>query len=201
MYPPPHHQSQEKQKMISVIKAYPLATLITTSENNPLITHIPIIYNDESDKLVAHIDKYNPQVASLQNGVEVTVVFKGPDSYISPSIYTTRQLPTWNYIIVHIKGTVTLINDPSDAKDTMIAMTEFLEGSDQKFVLEKESTRMQRSIKYIQAFDITIKSWEGKFKLSQDKNEQDQENAKLELIKKSSEDISLFIDDIYVQST
>jgi len=201
MYPPPHHQSQEKQKMISVMKAYPFATLVSSSEGNPLITHIPIIFNDESGKLVAHIDKYNPQVATLKDGAEVTVVFKGPDSYISPSVYTTRQLPTWNYIIVHITGTITLINDPSDAKDTMIAMTEFLEGVDQKFVLEKESTRMQRSIKHIQAFDITITSWEGKFKLSQDKNEQDQENAKQELIKKSGEDISLFIDAIYNQST
>ncbi len=197
MYPPPHHQSQDKQKMISVMKSYPFATLVSTSEGNPLITHIPIIYNDESGKLVAHIDKYNPQVATLQDGAEVTVVFKGPDTYISPSIYTTRQLPTWNYIIVHIKGTITLINDPSDAKDTMIAMTEFLEGTDQKFVLEKESTRMQRSIKYIQAFDITITSWEGKFKLSQDKNEQDMENAKQELIKKSGEDASGFINSIF----
>jgi transcriptional regulator len=201
MYPPPHHQSLDQQKMISVMKAYPFATLVSASEGNPLITHIPIIYNDESGKLVAHIDKYNPQVATLQNGAEVTVIFKGPDTYISPSIYTTRQLPTWNYIIVHIKGEITLINDPSHAKDTMIAMTAFLEGTDQKFVLEKESTRMQRSIKYIQAFDITITSWEGKFKLSQDKNEQDQENAKQELIKKSGDDISSFIDDIYDQST
>ena len=201
MYPPPHHQSHEKQKMISVMKAYPFATLVSASEGDPFITHIPIIYNDESGKLVAHIDKYNPQVATLQDGAEVTAVFKGPDSYISPSVYTTRQLPTWNYIIVHIKGTVTLINDPSDAKDTMIAMTEFLEGTDQKFVLEKESTRMQRSIKYIQAFDITITTWEGKFKLSQDKNEQDMANAKLELFKKSGEDISSFIDDIYDQTT
>jgi transcriptional regulator len=201
MYPPPHHQSLDQQKMISVMKAYPFATLVSASEGNPLITHIPIIYNDESGKLVAHIDKYNPQVATLQNGAEVTVIFKGPDTYISPSIYTTRQLPTWNYIIVHIKGEITLINDPSRAKDTMIAMTAFLEGTDQKFVLEKESTRMQRSIKYIQAFDITITSWEGKFKLSQDKNEQDQENAKQELIKKSGDDISSFIDDIYDQST
>jgi transcriptional regulator len=200
MYPPPHHQSQEKQKMISVMKAYPFATLISVSEGQTLITHIPIIYNDENGKLVAHIDKYNPQMATLKDGAEVTVVFKGPDSYSSPSIYSTRQLPTWNYIIVHVKGTITLINDPSDAKDTMIAMTEFLEGTDQKFVLEKESTRMQRSIKHIQAFDIHITSWEGKFKLSQDKNEQDQENAKLELIKKSVEDISSFIDDIYNQS-
>ncbi len=114
--------------MISVMKSYPFATLVSTSEGNPLITHIPIIYNDESGKLVAHIDKYNPQVATLQDGAEVTVVFKGPDTYISPTVYTTRQLPTWNYIIVHIKGTITLINDPSDAKDTMIAMTESLSG-------------------------------------------------------------------------
>ncbi len=96
----------------------------------------------------------------------------------------------------------------SMAKDTLpavsetgatgeIAMTEFLEGTDQKFVLEKESTRMQRSIKYIQAFDITITSWEGKFKLSQDKNEQDMENAKQELIKKSGEDASGFINSIF----
>lgn len=201
MYPPPHHQSQEKQKMISVMKAYPFATLVSYSDGNPFITHIPIIYNDESGKLVAHIDKFNPQVETLVDDAEVTVIFKGPDSYISPSIYTTKQLPTWNYIIVHVKGYITQINDPSEAKDTMVAMTEFLEGVDQKFVLDKENTSMQRFINYIQAFDITITSWEGKFKLSQDKNEQDQENAKQELIKKSSEDISSFIDDIYQEPT
>jgi transcriptional regulator len=196
MYPPPHHQSQEKQKMISVMKAYPFATLVSASENNPLITHIPIIYNEETGKLVAHIDKSNPQMTTLQNGAEVTVVFKGPDSYISPTVYTTKQLPTWNYIIVHIKGTITLINDPSAAKDTMIAMTEFLEGTDQKFVLEKENRGMRGMINYIQAFDITITSWEGKFKLSQDKNEQDMENAKQELIKKSRENAFEFINSI-----
>jgi transcriptional regulator len=90
MYPPPHHQYNEKQKMISVMKAYPFATLVSASEGNPLITHIPIIYNDGTGKLVAHIDKYNPQVATLLDGAEVTVVFKGPDSYISPSIYTQQ---------------------------------------------------------------------------------------------------------------
>ena len=201
MYPPPHHQTQDKQKMVSVMKAYPFATLVSASEGNPIITHIPIIYNNETGKLVAHIDKYNPQVATLKDGAQVTVVFKGPDCYISPSVYSTKQLPTWNYIIVHIKGTITLINDPSDAKDTMIAMTEFLEGTDQKFVLDKDNRGMRGMINYIQAFDITITSWEGKFKLSQDKNEQDIENAKQELIKKSGEDISLFIDDIYDQST
>ena len=44
-----------------------------------------------------------------KNTSEVTVVFRGPDTYISPSVYTTKQLPIWNYIIVHIKGNITLI--------------------------------------------------------------------------------------------
>ncbi len=196
MYPPKHHQTNDQQKMITVMKQYPFAMLVSVIEGKPLITHIPIIYNDKTGLLVAHIDKYNPQVASLKEGTEVTVVFRGPDTYISPSVYTTKQLPTWNYIIVHIKGKVSLINDPEEAKDTMISMTRFLEGKEQKFVLDKDNRGMRNSINYIQAFEIEITHWEGKFKLSQDKKQQDQENAKQELIKKSREDITRFLDDL-----
>jgi len=193
MYPPSHHQTVDKEKMIAVMQAYPLAILVTVLDGNPLITHIPIIYNEISGKLVAHIDKFNPQVESLRDGAQVTVVFRGPDSYISPSIYSTKQLPTWNYIIVHITGTISLIKDVDAAKDTMIEMTKFLEGTEQKFILEKENKAMQHFINYIRAFDISITNWEGKFKLSQDKNLQDQENAKQQLIKDSMKDISEFI--------
>ena len=127
MYPPPHHQVHDKEKMIAVIKQYPLGMLVTVVDHKPLITHIPFIYS-ETRRLVAHIDKNNPQIKTLQNGNQVTVVFKGPDCYISPSVYSSEnQLPTWNYIIVHITGTIHLINDVETAKETMIAMTEFLE--------------------------------------------------------------------------
>jgi len=196
-YPPPYHQTQDIQKMIKVMKAYPFATLVSAKEGVPFVTHIPIIYNNESGKLVAHIDKFNPQVGTLKDGAEVMVVFKGPDTYISPGVYTTKQLPTWNYIIVHITGTVSLINDPEAAKDTMIAMTEYLEGADPQFVLEKENKSMQHAVNYIQAFDITITKWDGKLKLSQDKIEQDHENAKQELIKKSHARETGFIEDMY----
>lgn len=171
--------------------------LVSAKDDTPYVTHIPIIYNEESGKLVAHIDKFNPQVETLTDGSQVTVVFKGPDTYISPSIYTTKQLPTWNYIIVHIQGTITLINDPEAAKETMIAMTHFLEQPKQKFVLEKDNESMDRLVNYIQAFDITITNWEGKFKLSQDKNAQDYENAKQELLKNTSESKRSFIEKIF----
>jgi transcriptional regulator len=197
MYPPPYHQSQDKNKMIALIKQYPFAMLVSVLDGQPFVTHIPIIYDETSGKLVAHIDLYNPQVKSLTDGAKVMVVFRGPDTYISPGVYTTRQLPTWNYIIVHVEGFITLINDPDEAKNTMIAMTTFLEGDAPRFVLEKENKSMQHFVNYIQAFDITITSWEGKFKLSQDKNAKDHENAKQELINRSSIDITSFIEKMY----
>jgi transcriptional regulator len=197
MYPPPHHQSQEIEKMISLIKHFPLGMLVTAENGKPFVTHIPFIYNENTKKLVAHIDRNNPQVETLNDGDEVMVVFKGPDTYISPSIYTTPQLPTWNYIIVHVTGNIKLINEAEAVKKTMVDMTEFLEGEAQKFELKNDDPRMERLINYIQAFEIEITNWEGKFKLSQDKNAQDFENAKQELIKKSRKDFSGFIENIY----
>ncbi|MBX2827314.1 MAG: FMN-binding negative transcriptional regulator [Flavobacteriaceae bacterium] len=196
-YPPQHHQIQDVEKMISLVKQYPLGMLVSAKNGIPFVTHIPIIYNEQSGRLVAHIDKYNPQVETLTQGAEVTVVFKGPDTYISPSVYSTTQLPTWNYLIVHVNGTVNLINDPEKAKDTMIAMTEFLEGDNPKFILEKDNTRMEAAVHYIQAFDIIITNWEGKFKLSQDKNKRDQQLAKQALIEKSRDNALDFIEEMY----
>lgn len=197
MYPPPHHQSHDIEKMISVIKHFPLGVLITAKDGKPFVTHIPFIYNETTKRLVAHLDRNNPQLETLKDGAKVLVVFKGPDTYISPSIYTTSQLPTWNYIIVHITGNLKLLNDAETVKQTMIDMTEFLEGADQNYTLKKDDSRIEQLINYIQAFEIEITNWEGKFKLSQDKNESDFDSAKQELIKHSGKDISEFIKGIY----
>ncbi len=197
MYPPPHHQIRDREKMISVIKHFPLGMLVTAANERPFVTHMPVIYNEGSGKLVAHIDASNPQVKTLVNGREATVIFRGPDTYISPSVYTTEQLPTWNYIIVHISGTIQLIEDEEAVKQTLIDMTRFLEGSEQKYVLEAHNPKMQRLVNYIRAFEITITNWEGKFKLSQDKNEADFHNARNALLKKSKEDLSGFINSMY----
>lgn len=197
MYPPLHHQSHDIEKMISVLKQYPLGMLVTAKDGKPFVTHIPFIYNETSKKLVAHLDRNNPQLETLKDEAEVTVVFKGPDTYISPSIYTTPQLPTWNYIIVHVTGKLQLINEPEAIKQTMVDMTDFLEGDAQRFILKKDDPRMERLIDYIQAFEIEITNWEGKFKLSQDKIPQDFENAKKELKRNSKNDVSKFIEEIY----
>ena len=191
-YPSKHHQDNDINHMIEVIKTYPLATIISVKNNQPLITHLPLIYNDEGN-LIGHIDIYNPQAELLKNDNDITIIFSGPQCYISPSIYTTIQLPTWNYIKVHLKGKVKAIESKAALKASLITMTKFLEAPDHKYILEPDNQRMEGALDYINMFEISIDSWEGKFKLSQDKKPQDIENARAELIRVNKASIETFL--------
>jgi transcriptional regulator len=194
-YPPKHHQDNNINHMVDVIKTYPLATVISVSDNSPLITHLPLIF--DNNKLIGHIDIYNPQAKLLKDNNEVNVLFSGPECYISPSVYGTTQLPTWNYIKVHLKGTVEAIESKEALKQSLISMTEFLEAPDHKYVLEPDNPRLDRNLNYIEMFEITITQWEGKFKLSQDKKPSDTKFAREELIRVNQESIRQFLDKVF----
>ena len=195
MYPPKHHQDDDRNHIIEVIKTYPLATVISVKDNEPLITHLPLIYED--GKLIGHIDLNNPQAQLLKGNKDVTLIFAGPECYISPSIYSTTQLPTWNYIKVHLKGKVKAIESKKALKQSLIIMTEFLEAPDHKYVLDPENPRLDSNLKYIEMFEITITNWEGKFKLSQDKKPSDIEAAREELVRANQESIKHFLDKLF----
>ena len=195
-YPPKHHQDNDRNHMIEVIKSYPLATVISVKNNEPLITHLPLIYREDG-KIIGHIDKFNPQADLMQSNNPITIIFSGPQCYISPSIYSTTQLPTWNYIKVHLKGTVRRIDSKEALKESLIKMTEFLEAPEHKYVLSPDNPRMERNLDYIKMFEISINEWEGKFKLSQDKKPKDIENARQELIKANQLSIEEFLKSIF----
>ncbi|WP_282032163.1 FMN-binding negative transcriptional regulator [Winogradskyella eximia] len=194
-YPPNQHQDNNINHMIEVIKTYPLATVISVKDHQPIITHLPLVY--EEGKLIGHIDIYNPQAELLKGDNDVTLIFAGPECYISPSIYSTTQLPTWNYIKVHLKGTVKAIESKAALKQSLITMTEFLEAPDHKYVLETDNPRLDKNLNYIEMFEITITHWEGKFKLSQDKKPKDIEAAREELVRANQESIKLFLDKVF----
>lgn len=194
-YPPKHHQDDNKYHLLEVVKTYPLATLISVENNEPLITHLPLIL--EGEKLIGHIDIYNPHAKLLKDNNDVTIIFAGPECYISPSIYSTAQLPTWNYIKLHLKGIVKAIESKAALKQSLITMTAFLEAPDHKYVLEADNPRLDRNLGYIEMFEIDITSWEGKFKLSQDKKPKDTERARQELIRANQERIKQFLDRIF----
>lgn len=193
-YPPNIHQDPDKNHMIEVINHYPLATLISVENNTPFITHLPLIY--KSEKLIGHIDKNNPQAKLLDKNQAITVIFSGPDAYISPSIMGAEELPTWNYIKVHLQGTVRKIENENAVKQSMVDMTAFLEAPEHAYVLDNNNSKMDQFVNYVMGFEIDIKHWEGKFKLSQNKTSTIQDIATQQLISINKTSIKSFLDNI-----
>lgn len=186
-YPPEIYQEHNTSVLIEIVNRYPLATLISIENNQPLITHVPLIYNN--GKLIGHIDKNNPQAKLLTNNNPVTAIFSGPDSYISPSLFAREQLPTWNYIKVHLTGKATAITNTEQIKNTMVEMTSFLEAPDHKYILDANDVKMNQLINYVVGFEIEITHWEGKFKISQDKSDTEKQIAKQQLLSKTHKSI------------
>ncbi|MDW5287786.1 FMN-binding negative transcriptional regulator [Formosa sp. PL04] len=193
-YPPKTHQDNDKNHMLEVIKQYPLATVISVDNNMPIISHLPLIYN--SGKLIGHIDKNNPQAKLLTDKNPVTIIFSGPDCYISPSLFGAAELPTWNYIKVHLQGTATEIENENTVKQSMVDMTSFLEEPEHAYVLDYNNPSMDKFVNYVMGFEIDILHWEGKFKLSQNKTPEAQNIAKQQLISINKTSIKPFLDKV-----
>lgn len=192
-YPPEHHQEDRFENALELIKLYPLATVITSSSNKVLSTHIPLVYSDKGTlgTLVGHLDKFNPQINHFEDkDHDLEIIFHGPEVYISPSKYSTTQLPTWNYFKVHLRGKIILKKELQDVKESLIAMTAFLEGEKPNYVLDENNPRMHAALDYIVGFHIKISSWEGKYKISQDKKKEDRKRAKQALIEGQSDVIN-----------
>ena len=192
-YPPKHHQEDRFENALELIKMYPLATVITSSNNEVLSTHIPLVYSDKGTlgTLVGHLDKFNPQINHFEDkDHDLEIIFHGPEVYISPSKYSKTQLPTWNYFKVHLRGKIILKKEPQDVKESLIAMTAFLEGEQPNYVLDENNPRMHAVLDYIVGFHIKISSWEGKYKISQDKKKEDRKRAKQALIEGQSDVIN-----------
>lgn len=198
-YPPKQHQGTDFKNSITTMKQFPLATLISAKDSEIFTTHVPLMYeatDGKFGKLIGHIDKFNPQVELLKDGNTAQVIFHGPDCYISPNIYSTTQLPTWNYVKVHLTCNATRIQTNEDVIASIAKMTAFLETSETPYVLNENDKKVQSLADYIVGFELEISSWEGKFKLSQDKLPKDRNLAKEALIQKSRNDVTTFLNGI-----
>lgn len=178
-YPPVHHQEGNYKNIVQLMQMYPLATIHSCVNNEMESTHTPLVYqaNEKLGVLIGHIDKNNPQVRHFKEDIEVQIIFNGPQVYISPSVYSSTQLPTWNYFKAHLKGKLILENKREKVRRSLINMTAFLEGDQSNYILEPDNPRMETALDYIVGFRIEITSWEGKYKISQDKKKEDQKRA------------------------
>lgn len=126
MYQPPQFNSKDRTQALDIIRAQPLASLISVDDAGlPYVSHLPLhaeLQGEQGDKLVlfGHCAKPNAHWKYLQARPQAVVTFLGPNAYLSPQIYPDlARVPSWNYVAVHCTVQATLI-EKSEAKDQLL---------------------------------------------------------------------------------
>jgi transcriptional regulator len=184
MYTPKFNEVTDRATLIEAMRAYSFAILFGAQatpegESIPVATHLPLVVKDEGPHglLEGHFARANRHWQSLA-GHETLVVFPGPHSYISPSLYEEElSVPTWNYIAIHAYGTLTLIEDDA-GKEALLAG--LIAAHDPAYADRWHNLPdgyRRTMLAGIMGFRIPISRIEGKFKLSQNRKEQERRNV------------------------
>ena len=184
MYTPGFNQVADRAVLLEAMQAYSFAILfgpVSGPESAaPLAaTHLPLVVNDEGAHglLEGHFARANPHWNALA-GRETLVVFPGPHSYVSPTLYAEPlSVPTWNYIAVHAYGTLELVEEES-AKEALL--TGLIQAHEPAFAdtwRAMPSGFRRTMLAGIVGFRIPIARIEGKFKISQNRGEDERQNV------------------------
>ena len=119
MYLPKQFEETSIPVLLSLIKAHPLATVITLSTSGLNANHMPMVVAENADAtmvLRGHVARANPILADLAVSAQTLLVFQGAEHYITPSWYATKKeaekvVPTWNCAVVHVKGQMRVVDD------------------------------------------------------------------------------------------
>jgi transcriptional regulator len=145
----------------------------------PAATHLPLVVKDEGEHgvLEGHFAHANPHWKSLA-GQETLVVFNGPHSYVSPTLYAEPlSVPTWNYVAVHAYGTLSLVEDAAGKSSLLAGLIETHEPAFADKWRQMPDGFRRSMLAGIVGFRIPIARIEGKFKLSQNRPEIDRCNV------------------------
>jgi len=199
MYLPASFAVTDPVPLAEVMRQHSFATLITTAEGLPFATHLPILHHPESETpgvLVGHVARANPQWQHFANSTESLAIFAGPHAYVSPSWYATElAVPTWNYIAIHAYGTPRVIENETWLEDLLEEMVQRYESNRANPWQNRLPDEFRRNLlKSIVGFEMPITRIEGKFKLSQNRPEQDRANVVRELSDSSNPDAQAVAD-------
>jgi transcriptional regulator len=185
MYIPEHFRVREHATAVAFMRANPFAILVSSTAEGPFATHLPLvirplIIRENDDKLIlrGHVAKANPHWNYLEQQPECLVIFHGPHAYISPENYTTREnVPTWNYGAVHVYGNARVFAAPDELLDILHELIPLFEPAYAEQWTSLSQTYRERMLSHIVGFEISVTKIEGKYKLSQNRTRQEQENV------------------------
>jgi transcriptional regulator len=182
MYIPKLYREEDKEKILEFLRANNFPALITYDGEKPIATHLPVeVVEGEEGALtiLGHMSRANPQWKSFGEQ-EVLLIFQGAHTYISPRWYDHVNVPTWNYMMVHVYGKVRLVEGGelysllSKLVKKHEAETSYrLEGLPQDFV--------QKEMNGVVGFAVDVTRIDAGYKLSQNRNDADHENIIREL--------------------
>lgn len=173
MYIPKINLTTDRKEMVSFMKRFSFATVITAKDNFPIATHLPFLVTEKDDTLVlrSHFARANDQWKDIENH-KVLVIFSEPHAYISPTHYDNEiNVPTWNYISVHAYGEGKLVTEEKTVFDLLEATIDNYETSyRQQWNRLPDDYKLKMS-KGIVAFDVVVSELQAKKKLSQNRTE------------------------------
>ncbi|OGS75407.1 MAG: transcriptional regulator [Gallionellales bacterium GWA2_55_18] len=177
MYIPKHFEQPRVETMHELMRARPLATLVTLSSGGLEANPIPLHLSDAPapfGTLRGHVARANPLWRDFAKEIEALAIFHGPDAYITPSWYATKQetgkvAPTWNYAVVHAYGTLRAIDDAGWVREHLETLTDYHEANFPKPWAVSDAPRefIKETIKAIVGIEIVITRLSGKWKASQ----------------------------------
>ncbi|OUR65388.1 hypothetical protein A9Q73_08310 [Bermanella sp. 47_1433_sub80_T6] len=177
MYQPKSFQQDNVDEMKAMMKAYPLATLVTTGQHGVEANHIPLILKEVAageHVLWGHMAKANPLWQELDDSAQVLAIFHGPNGYVSPNYYPTKQehgkvVPTWNYVAVHVRGRLDFIHEDKWKLEMLNNLTAQHESQqkDPWSVNDAPKEFTQSLLGAIVGFEIKVTAIDGKWKAGQ----------------------------------
>lgn len=189
MYEPPLFKEERREVLHQLISNHPFAMLVSQADGELNADHLPLILHTEpdgTDKLTGHITIANPLLNAAEENqnknidFNVLAAFQGAQTYITPSWYPSKQehgkvVPTWNYVVVHARGTLRLIRDSDWLIDHLTRLTGLLEYQQNQpwSVSDAPDEFLARQMKGIVGIEITVESLNGKWKTSQNKTAMD----------------------------
>jgi transcriptional regulator len=177
LYIPEHFRVRHPEDAIAFMRANPFAILISTTEDGPFATHLPLFAREHGETLTlrGHVAKANPHWRYLEQQRQCLTIFHGAHAYISPSNYSAREsVPTWNYAAVHLYGNARLFTSPQDLDQMLHELIQTFEPAYRPQWEGMGPAFRENMLRQIVGFEIVATKIEGKFKLSQNRSREDQ---------------------------
>lgn len=187
MYVPANFEESRTEVLHDLIKQHPFGMLVTHGASGLDVNHIPFELAPQQGglgQLTAHVARANQVWRDVADGDEVLVVFRAADAYISPTWYPSKhefhkQVPSWNYMVVHAYGRITIRDDERFVRGVVGRLTRTHEASQPRPWKMADSSKefIDTMLKAIVGMEIEITRLVGKSKLSQNKEARDVRGA------------------------